>query len=82
MNDGELRQFVQQIETLNGEIASLNTDKSEIFKAAKQQGFDVKILRRVIAERAKREDERVLGDEMFRRYWRAVTAREPAEAEA
>ena len=83
MSDTDLKQIVRQIEAVNGEIASLNTDKSEIYKSAKQQGFDVKILRRVIAERAKPEDERAAGDEMFRLYWQAVeTVREPAGAEA
>jgi uncharacterized protein (UPF0335 family) len=80
VNDGELQQFVRQIESLNSEIKSLNTDKSEIYKAAKFQGFDVKVLRQVIAERAKPAHERAERDEVFRLYWQAIEgARVPAE---
>lgn len=83
MTDGQLQQFVRQIESMNGEIKALNTDKSEIYKAAKHQGYDPKILRRVIAERAKKPAERAEQDEIFRAYWAAVEAeRATAEAEA
>ena len=74
MTDGNLQQFVRQIENLNGELKSLNMDKSEIYKAAKHQGYDVKILRKVIAERAKKPSERAEQDELFRAYWAAVEA--------
>jgi uncharacterized protein (UPF0335 family) len=83
MSDGQLQQFVRQIEGLNGEIKTLSLDKSEIYKAAKQQGYDVKILRKVIDERAKGPAERAEQDEIFRLYWAEVeAARVPAEAEA
>ena len=72
MNDGELQQYVRQIESLNGEIKSLNMDKSEIYKAAKQRGYDAKALRRVITERAKKPQERAEEAEIFRLYWEAV----------
>lgn len=72
MTDGAIQQFVRQIESLNGEIKSLNTDKSEIYKAAKQQGYDAKALRRVVAERAKKPGDRVEQEELFRLYWEAV----------
>lgn len=78
MKDGELQQFVRQIESLNGEIKSLNTDKSEIYKSAKFQGYDPKILRRLIAERAKGPAERTEQDELFRAYWAAL---EPSETQ-
>ena len=74
MRDGTLQQFVQQIEGVNREIKSLNTDKSEIYKSAKFQGYDVKILRKVIAERAKGPAERAEQDELFRAYWEAIEA--------
>jgi len=74
VTDGQLQQFVRQIESLNGEIKALNTDKSEIYKAAKQQGYDAKALRRVIGERAKKPQERAEQEELFRAYWAAVEA--------
>jgi uncharacterized protein (UPF0335 family) len=48
-----LRSFVQRIERLDEEIKALNADKSDIFKEAKGTGFDVKVLRALIAERRK-----------------------------
>jgi uncharacterized protein (UPF0335 family) len=81
MTDGNLQQFVRQIESLNGEIKTLNMDKSEIYKSAKFQGYDPKILRKVIAERAKGPAERAEQDELFQAYWKAVEA-ERAEAAA
>jgi uncharacterized protein (UPF0335 family) len=74
MTDGTLQQFVRQIESLDAEIKSLSLDKSEIYKAAKFQGYDAKVLRRVVAERAKPEDKRIEGDELFRLYWASVEA--------
>jgi uncharacterized protein (UPF0335 family) len=82
MTDGNLQQFVRQIESLNGEIKTLNMDKSEIYKSAKFQGYDPKILRKVIAERAKGPAERAEQDELFRSYWAAVEAERSERAEA
>jgi uncharacterized protein (UPF0335 family) len=74
MTDGNLQQFVSQIESLNREIKSLGLDRSEIYKAAKQQGFDPKVIRRVVAERAKSPAERAEAEELFRAYWDSVQA--------
>lgn len=67
-----LQQFVRQIEGLNKDIEALALDKSEIFKSAKQQGVNVKVLRRVIAERKKSAGERAEAEELFRLYWESV----------
>ena len=48
---GELRSFVERIETIEAEIKDRNGDKSEIYKEAKSRGFDVKALRKIVAER-------------------------------
>jgi uncharacterized protein (UPF0335 family) len=48
-----LASFVRRIESLNTEITERNSDKAEIYKEAKGEGFDTKILRKVIAIRAK-----------------------------
>lgn len=47
----QLRAFVERIERLETEIKDLNADKSEIYKEAKANGWDVKALRALIAER-------------------------------
>ena len=76
MTDGALQQFIRQIETVNHDMKSLSLDRSEIFKAAKQRGYDTKVLRRVIAERARSAAERAEAEEMFRLYWESVERRE------
>ena len=49
----QLRSIVERIERLEEEIKDLNSDKSDIYKEARSNGFDVKVLRQVIALRKK-----------------------------
>lgn len=51
-HNGQLKSFVERIERLNEEEATIKEDKREIFKEAKAAGFDPKVMRRVIAIRA------------------------------
>lgn len=44
----QLQRFVERIERLNEEVKELNTDKSDLFKEAKSQGFDVPAIKAVI----------------------------------
>jgi uncharacterized protein (UPF0335 family) len=67
-----LRSFVQRIERLDEEIKALNSDKSEVFKEAKSAGFDVKILRKLIAERRLEEHVRNEAEELLDLYRRAM----------
>lgn len=48
-----LKSYVSRIEELDRHISEFNDDKSDIFKEAKANGFDVKALRAVIAYRRK-----------------------------
>lgn len=50
-----LRTYVSRIERTQEQIDDLNTDKSEIYKEAKNEGFDVKVLKAVVAYRRKVE---------------------------
>ena len=50
-----LRQHIARIENLREEIKGLQTDVSEIYKAAKAEGWDPKVMKLLIAERAKDE---------------------------
>lgn len=84
MTDGALQQFVAQIERVEEERRALSLDISEYYKAAKQQGYDARVLRRVIQERRKGAAERQEQDALFEAYWAAVSgapAREAAAAE-
>lgn len=53
MNDSEkqIRSIVERIENIEGEIKDRNADKTEIYKEAKAEGWDVKALKSVVARR-------------------------------
>lgn len=49
----QLRTIVERVERLNEEIDALNGDKKDVYAEAKANGFDVKALKAVVAERRK-----------------------------
>lgn len=50
--------YVREIERLNDEIGVLAADRSEIFKSAKDSGFDTAAIRQVIKNRKTERDKR------------------------
>ena len=48
---GELRQFIEQAEQVEAEIADLKERLKEVFAEAKSRGFDTKVMRKIIALR-------------------------------
>eukprot|EP00903_Cladosiphon_okamuranus_P001405 g1403.t1 len=62
----QLRAFVERVERVQEEIDERNSDKRDIYAEAKASGFDVKILKKVIALRKKephvREEEEAVLD--------------------
>ena len=50
-HNGQLKSLVERIEHVEGEIKDLQGDKGEIYQEAKSHGYDVKVLRKVIASR-------------------------------
>ncbi len=68
----QLRSFVERIERIETEIADLNADKSEVYKDAKGNGFDVKVLRKVIADRRKDATERAEFETIYELYMSAL----------
>lgn len=69
---GQLKSFVERIERLEEEIKSLNADKRDVYAEAKANGFDTKVLKRVIALRRQDEDERNEQDEILSLYLHAL----------
>jgi uncharacterized protein (UPF0335 family) len=59
-----LRQFVDRIERLESEKKALAADIKDVYAQAKSQGFDVKIVRKIVAlrkkDRAEREEEEAI----------------------
>lgn len=58
---GRLRTIIERIERLEEDRAAIMADQKEVFSEAKGEGYDVKILRKVIRirkmDKAKRQEE-------------------------
>jgi uncharacterized protein (UPF0335 family) len=48
----KLSGFIQEIEHANAEAKQISSDRSELYKAAEEDGFDTKAIRHVIKMRA------------------------------
>ena len=63
---GRLKSFVERIERLEEDKVAVQNDLKEVYAEAKGEGFDAKILRKVVRLRAqdkvKREEEAALVD--------------------
>lgn len=63
---GRLKSFIERIERLEEDKAAIMNDMKEVFAEAKGEGFDVKILRKVIRlrkqDKVKRQEEEALID--------------------
>ena len=63
---GRLKSFIERIERLEEDKAAVANDMKEVFAEAKGEGFDVKILRKVIRmrkqDKVKRQEEEALID--------------------
>ena len=66
INNNQLKALVERIESLEAEKAALAQDVKDVLAEAKGQGFDPKILKKVIALRKqdadKRDEERIMID--------------------
>jgi uncharacterized protein (UPF0335 family) len=49
----QLRAIIERIERMHEEKAAIAQDISEIYKEAKGQGFDTRVIKRIVADRAK-----------------------------
>ena len=66
INTGELRSFMERLERLDEDKAAVSADMKEVFAEAKAQGYDPKIMRKVLRlirqDKAKRQEEQTLVD--------------------
>ncbi|MFN3076683.1 MAG: DUF2312 domain-containing protein [Alphaproteobacteria bacterium] len=67
-----LRQFVDRIERLEEEKKALQDDIKDVYGQAKGQGFDVKVLRKIISLRKKDRREREEEEELLELYLAAL----------
>lgn len=71
-DNSQLRAIVERIEHVEGEIKELQTDKAEIYQEAKSHGFDVKVLRKVVALRRQDPDARAEQAAIMETYLHAL----------
>lgn len=64
--NGQLVAIVERIERLEEDKAAVSADLKEVYSEAKGNGFDVKIIRKVVSlrkqDRAKRQEEEAILD--------------------
>jgi uncharacterized protein (UPF0335 family) len=53
MTNNQIKTIVERIEKMEEEKLAITTDISEIYKEAKANGFDAKIIRKIVAMRKK-----------------------------
>jgi uncharacterized protein (UPF0335 family) len=67
-----LKSFIERIERLEEEKASIAGDVKEVYAEAKAQGFDTKVLRKVVALRKRDAAERREEQEIMDLYLQAL----------
>lgn len=68
----QLRSLVERIERIEAEIAEMNSDKRDIYAEAKGNGFDTRVLKKIIADRRKDEAERQEFEAVYDLYAQAL----------
>jgi len=64
----DLVKFVQRVENIDDQVDALKDDRKEVFAEAKAAGFDVKIMRKVIARRKRDKAELAEEDSLIAVY--------------
>lgn len=72
VNADHLKAFLERIERLHEERASLSTDISEVYSEAKGHGYDVPVMKEIVKRRAKDPDKRHEFESVLEVYIAAV----------
>ncbi|MCA3563696.1 MAG: DUF2312 domain-containing protein [Methylocystis sp.] len=72
----QLKSIVERIERLEEEKRALSEDIKEVYAEAKGNGFDARILRKVVAIRKQETAERVEQEQLIDLYLTAVGTRD------
>ncbi|WP_346892187.1 DUF2312 domain-containing protein [uncultured Roseibium sp.] len=75
----QLRAFVERVERLEEEKKVISDDIKDVYAEAKGNGFDVKILRKVVSLRKKQPHEREEEEAVLDLYLHALGMAGPAE---
>ena len=68
----QLLSYIQRVERMNEEKTAINADISEIYKEAKGNGFDTKVIKRIVADRAKDANDLVEFATIYELYCDAI----------
>jgi uncharacterized protein (UPF0335 family) len=72
VNAGHLRAFIERIERLEEEKKALAGDIKDVFGEAKANGFDVKVMRKILSIRRQDRDERIEEETILDLYLAAL----------
>jgi len=72
VNAGHLRAFIERIERLEEEKKALSDDIKDVYAEAKGNGFDVKIIRKIVSIRKQDRDKRREEEEILELYLAAL----------
>lgn len=67
-----LRQFIERIERLEEEKKALSADIKDVYAQSKSQGFDTKIIRKIVSLRKKDRQEREEEEQILELYLAAI----------
>ena len=67
-----LKSFIERVERLEEDKASVVADIREVYAEAKGEGFEVKIMRKIVALRRKDRSERREEEEILNLYLSAI----------
>ena len=69
---GELKAFIERIERLEEEKKALAGDLRDVYTEAKSQGFDTKVMRKIVALRRRDHAERQEEEAIMELYLQAL----------
>src|ERR1039457_5133690 len=72
VNGGKLRAFVERIERLEEELKALADDIKDVYAEAKGNGFDAKVIRKVVSIRKQDRDKRLEEETILDLYLAAL----------
>lgn len=82
----QLRTIIERIERMHEEKKAIAQDISQIYQEAKGNGFDVRVIKKIVADRAKDHTELMEFEALYDLYasalGMAVATRAPAQGEA
>jgi len=72
VNAGHLKSFIERIERLEEEKKALSDDIKDVYGEAKANGFDVKVMRKIVSLRKQDRDQRMEEETILDLYLAAL----------